>query len=140
MILGMVIAIAIPNVNKLIKINEENNYNQLKSTIMSAAKMYISDYKYDIVLSGSCSNSTDKISISKISDYNVIDNKIIISNLVDEGNIKTDKFGNVIYPYDKEKKLDLSNSYVIVKYDCKTKDYIYNFEDDDVNLIWIQKN
>ena len=139
-ILGMVMAIAIPNVSKLIKINEGNNYEQLKSTIMSAAKMYISDHKYEIVVNGSCSNPSDKISISKINTYDVIDDKLVISELVDDGNIKTDKVGNIIYPYDKEKKLDLSNSYVIVKYNCKTRDYIYSFEDDDANLIWVQKN
>ena len=118
-ILGMVMAIAIPNVSKLIKINEGNNYEQLKSTIMSAAKMYISDHKYEIVVNGSCSNPSDKISISKINTYDVIDDKLVISyyNAENESISENSEAEKVRIEY-----FDKDNYYDI---DLKNKTYNY---------------
>ena len=51
-ILSILLAFMYPNVNKLINENKEKNYEKLESSIKSAAKMYISDYRYKISVDG----------------------------------------------------------------------------------------
>lgn len=133
-ILGMLVAIMAPNVGKLINENKENNVKQIKNSIKNAAKIYISDYKYDIKLNGVCNNSTDLLNINKISTNSLSGGKILVKDLISYGYLKTDKNGEIINPLNKKEKLvlyDISgtieddSSYIIVKYNCKTKDYIY---------------
>ena len=127
-ILGMLLVIVIPNVGNLINMNKENNIKQFNISIKNAAKLYISDYKYEISVVGKCNNINDELTINKISTNTLTDGKILISTLVEEGNITTNKDGYIYSPDNKEKKLNLSSSYIIVKYSCKTKDYLYNQE------------
>lgn len=133
-ILGMLLAIVIPNVGNLINMNRENNIKQFNTSIKNAAKLYISDYKYEISVDGTCTNENTKLPIKKISENTLTNGKILISTLVNEGNITTSKDGNIYNPENKEKKLKLDNSsYIIVEYSCKTKDYLYN---QDPVLVW----
>lgn len=132
-ILGMLLTIMIPNVNNLIKINQENNKKQLIESIKSAAKLYISDYKYKITIEGSCSNENDTLLINKINTTTLTESKLPIKILVDEGTIKTSKNGNIYNPTAKDEKLNLNNSYIVIKYSCKTKNYKY----EEPHIEWI---
>jgi prepilin-type N-terminal cleavage/methylation domain-containing protein len=134
-ILGMLLVIVIPNVGNLINMNKENNIKQFNISIKNAAKLYISDYKYEITLVSNTCSVDETIDIDKIGDANNLNpnSQITIKTLVNEGYIKTSKDGNIYSPDNKEKKLNLSSSYIIVKYSCKTKDYLYNQEP---VLIW----
>lgn len=147
-ILGMVIAIMIPNVTKLIDRNEQNNKEQLNKSIISAAKLYITDYKYKITLdttSGICSNTITTLNIKSIDDSNeelntLTNSQIKISTLIEEGNLKTDKEGNIYNPMNKTQKLKLNESYITIKYDCQTKDYIYEEKDVSGNYTNLKLN
>ena len=59
-ILAMLVAFAIPNVNHLIQQTRNDSYNDLKNSIVVAAKNYVSDYRYEISIDGVCS-SYDKV-------------------------------------------------------------------------------
>ena len=130
-ILGMVMIIVVPNVNKLINLNKERNQEQLVKSVKNAAKLYISDYKYSISIDGECGNDkTKEINLLKnfggSPSVTFTDSKIPVRVLVNDGDLTTNKDGNIYSPSDKEKKLKLDTSYIVVKYSCKTKDYIYN--------------
>lgn len=138
-ILGILITIIAPNVTTLINENKKNSLEKLNTSITSAAKLYISDHKYEIKLTSSTCNANDTIDIDKIGNTDLNpNNQIKIRTLVDEGNISTSSDGNIYNPENKEQKLNLDNSYIIVKYNCKTKDYIYykDVPNDEVYLEW----
>ena len=124
-ILGVIIAIMIPNVNNLIEKNKNNSYNQLIKSIESATKMYISDYRYNITLEDKTCTEASMINIKKVANNDISDSKIPIKILIDEGNLKTSKDGYIYNPKNTKQKLNINNSYIIVKYDCTTKDYLY---------------
>lgn len=137
-ILSVLIAIMVPSVNHLIKKNENNNYQSLKDSIVQATKVLFSDYRYEVVIDGSCSDvAGPELDISKVGDYNLTErlgvSKIPVQILVDVDNIAT-KNGNIFNPMDKTKKLNLDESYVLVKYQCDTKDFRYQLEED--YLVW----
>ena len=129
-ILGILAVIMFPVVNNIITENKENNYNNLKNSILSGAKTYISDNRYNIELTSSskCINSGDTRNISKIGDRTISDSKIPVSFLTDYLSSN-----NIINPKD-DKKLIMSESYVIVKYDCDNRDYTFTI--DDSYLVW----
>ena len=125
-ILGIIMAIMVPNVSTLLEKSKEDNYEHLKKSVVSAAKMYISDYKYEISVVGSCpASGSGTLKISKIADDNITESKIPISILIDEGNLKTDNNGEIFDPRNKGKKFDIEESYIEVLYDCDTKGYKY---------------
>lgn len=137
-ILSVLIAIMVPSVNHLIEKNKENNYQSLKDGIVSAAKIYVSDNRYDITLDyadngGLCSEGEDEEDIVSIAgnDLSLLlgVSKLPIRFLVDSEDLTTDSNGNITNPRNKEEILDLDASYVLVKYQCASKDYIYSIED-----------
>ena len=136
-ILAIIMAFAMPNIYKVINKNKENNYEQLKETIVSATKTYISDYRYDISL------NEDKI--TNINGLEITDSKILVSSLVDEGNIKTTKEGIIVNPRNKNECLNLLESYIKVTYNETKKDYIYGYSENDTEvnsdfyLKWVEK-
>ena len=136
-ILSMLIAIMIPSVNYLIEKNKEDNYNTLKNSILSATKVYLSDNRYNITLEyndngGLCSEGESDEDLASIDgkDLNSLlgVSKIPVSLLVDAKKITTNSEGEIIDPREKNKTLKLSSSYVVVKYQCSTKDYTYTLE------------
>ena len=133
-ILSVLAAIMVPSVNYIINQNKENNYENLKNSIISAAKIYLSDNRYEISINKLCSNATEKIAITSINGKNLTDSKLPIKWLVDSKSLSTNSDGDIINPSDKNKKLNLDDSYVLVKYQCSNKDYTYTLEDD--YLIW----
>ena len=128
-ILGIIIAIMIPNVNKLINSFKDDNYKNLKRTITVAARSYISDNRYDIEIEGlPCQTNSETKFIIKIDNLKLENkSKIPIETLIDKNYIK-EKNGKITNPIN-NKELNIANSYILVKYSCKTKDYVYTLED-----------
>lgn len=132
-ILSILISIMVPSVNYLIDKNKEDNYEKLKSGIISAAKVYLSDNRYEIDLKdktdGICDNGKTEEDINKVGENTLTDSKLLIKTLVDNNNLSTDSEGNIINPKDKSQILDLNTSYILIKYQCNSKDYTYTLED-----------
>lgn len=139
-ILSVLTAIMVPSVNYLINMNKENNYKDLKSNLIHATKVLFSDYRYEVTLENThCADSTEEKSILKIGSHELTDSKVPIQVLVDENNISVDKDGQIWNPLDKTKKLDLAASYVLVKYQCGSKDFRYEIETGTTDyLTWIE--
>lgn len=136
-ILGVLSAITVPTVTSLINKNKEDNYESLKKSILSAAKIYISDNRYNITLDSTKCNDVNKTrDIKSINGTDLTDNKITIITLINSGNLN-DGRETIINPKNNNQKLDLDSSYVIVKYNCNTKDYDYTI--DNNYLVWIAK-
>ena len=133
-ILSLLIIIVVPNVGKMIKKNNNDSYNNLKDNIIVASKVYLSDNRYNIVLEKICENDNDIINIKSIDNDGLVDSKVPIKYLTNSGNLSTTNNGNIISPLDTSLRLDLNNSYVLIKYQCSTKDYTYTLEDN--YLIW----
>lgn len=139
-ILSIIVAIMVPSVNYLINKNKEDNYNALKASIISAAKVYISDNRYNITLKyddngGLCGIDEDEEDIAKIvinGAESILNNsKLPIKLLVESKTLSTISEDKIINPRDKNQSLNLDSSYVLVKYQCNTKDYTYKIEEID---------
>lgn len=128
-ILSVLMAIMIPSVGTLIQKNKEDSYESLKKSIISATKIYLSDNRYEVVLNGTCQNPDDQIEIISIRTNELQNSKLPIQSLVDAGNIKVDKNNEVLDPRNSSKKLNLETSYIVIKYQCNKKDYVYTLED-----------
>ena len=131
-ILSILMSIMVPSVGNIMKKNKEDNYQNLKDSIISAAKIYISDNRYQITI-GNCNSPSDKVAILSINNMTLTESKIPIQILADAGNLKTTSEGKIINPKDK-KNLNLNSSYVVVKYQCDKKEYEYQLE--ERNLKW----
>lgn len=136
-ILGILATITIPTVGTLIETNKENSMDNLKKSIISAAKIYISDNRYKIKLANDSCEPDNTRNISTINDSSEMFikknfGKLKIQTLVDAGNLTTNKDGKILNPID-NKELNLESSYIIVKYDCTTKDYNYQLDAGSLN-------
>lgn len=136
-ILAVLATIMIPSVSRVIASNKEKSYENLEQSIISSAKIYISDNRYDISLEESCGQ--DKIvNIKKIANNDNLEGKLPLYLLKDAGDMEEE----IVDPRDREKKLDLTNSYILVTFDCNTKKYKYELTRDNNgnyvkgNLIW----
>lgn len=121
-ILGILTSITVPTVTSLIqKSQKDNEKNQLK-TIISATKMYITDNKYEIELEENACDANNERNIKKIEKYELTDSKLPIKVLIDEGYIK----GKIKDQTTKQElNTDPTQSYIVVKYNCESKDYNY---------------
>lgn len=126
-ILSILMAIMVPSVGNIMKKNKEDNYQNLKDSIISAAKIYISDNRYQITV-GSCTPQNAKVDVLSINDQALSSSKLPINFLVDAGNLKTTSDGKIVNPKDK-KSLNLNSSYVVVKYQCDKKEYEYQLKE-----------
>jgi len=138
-ILGVLIAIMIPNINNLINKNKEDSYKQLLKSFENAAKIYTSDYRYDIKLNtnNNCNDEgITELNVISISTTNLIESKISLNVLVTAGALEISKDGNIYNPMNNEMYLDLENSYVTIKYICKTKDYSFKISNPETDLKW----
>lgn len=135
-ILGILATIMVPTITAVIEKNKEDNYKNLEKSIISAAKVYISDHRYDITLSSTtCSATNTTRNITKIDGIELtVPSQISIKKLVDDGDLTTNKGGKILEPTNNNKYLNLESSYVKVLYDCNKKDYVY----DDLSLNWSQ--
>ncbi len=132
-ILGVLATIMVPAATNMIGDNKEKQYKNLEKTILSSAKVYMSDHRYNITLEGSCNISeTRTIRSIKIKEnpdvIHEINNQIKIRYLIEDNDLQE----NIKNPIN-NKTLDINNSYIYVEYSCKTRDYIYGscFIDDD---------
>ena len=128
-ILSILMAIMVPSVGNIMKKNKEDNYQNLKDSIISAAKIYISDNRYQITV-GNCDDS-NKADIESINNKTLNSSQLPISFLVDAGNLKTTSDGKILNPKDK-KNLNLNSSYVVVKYQCDKKEYEYQLKENSL--------
>lgn len=120
-ILGILATIMVPTVTTVIKKNKEDNYENLKKSINSAAKMYISDNRYDISLDNSnCSEDNSTRDIMTIGDNNIVNSQISVKLLIDRGYLTN---GEMLGK--NGKKINKDESYIKVLYSCSSKDYIY---------------
>ena len=131
-ILSILMAIMVPSVGNIMKKNKADNYQNLEDSIISAAKIYVSDNRYKITV-GSCTTTNTKVDVLSVNDQTLSSGKLPISFLVDAGNLKTTSDGKIVNPKDKT-SLNLTNSYVVVKYQCDKKEYEYQLEES--NLKW----
>ena len=130
-ILGILATIMVSTATNFIKDNKKEQYNNLKKSILSAAKVYISDYRYDITLDPStvCGSGVTERPISSITKnsrvvVNLYRSQITLRMLVDDGDLSTNKDGKIINP-ENDKEINLDTSVIKVKYSCKTKDYVF---------------
>ena len=135
-ILSVIMSIMIPNVYHLIQKGKNDNYDALKNNIVIAAKNYVSDYRYDIVVDGVCSgpekSSGGQKNILSIHNTNLSSSKLSIDTLMNKKYLKNET-GEVKDPRN-GKILNISNSFVTIKYNCRTLDYDYVLNDSD--LTW----
>lgn len=127
-ILSVLMAIMVPTVNHLINKNASDNLKILKDSIRNSAKIYLSDNRYKITLSGSCTNTDDELNVTYINGIAITDSKLPISILIANKDLKTSK-GKIVKPDEKNKYLNQEESYVLLKYSCKKKDYTYTLDD-----------
>lgn len=138
-ILSIITAIMVPSVNYLIDKNKEDNYKQLEKNILNATKIYLSDNRYNINLDygiSLCEDREVEENIASINENTFNDSKLPIRILVDNKALTTNSGGNIVNPKYKEKILDLDSSYVLVRYQCSSKDYIYTLEEN--SLLWLE--
>ena len=109
-ILALLMLILVPNVIVLINKNNIKSCHNLEESIINATKMYVTNNKYELGFSCPSTDSTSK--------------DVSIQTLLDSGDLKlsTDKLTNP--KDDSEIPLDTS---VKVTYDCKTKEFTYEF-------------
>lgn len=128
-ILGIISAIMVPTVTGILNQNKEKSYEKLKETIISSTKIYVSNNRYDISLMETCS-SGKKIKIKQIADSpDNLNGKIALSLLANAGDLDE----KIVDPRARETKLNLENSYIIVTFNCNTKDYEYELKDEYLN-------
>lgn len=127
-ILGILATIMVPIVGSVINKNKEDNLNNLKKSLVSAAKLYVSDNRYNISLEGSCDSEGNR-TVSKINDID--GNKIYISTLVSGEYLS----GSINNPTDDKQKLNINSSYISVNFICKSKDFSF----DSPYLVWENK-
>lgn len=123
-ILGVLMAFMYPNVTRLINKNKAESLEQLKLLIESAAKIYISDYRYNISVNGN--------NITKINNRSITNNKVLVSYLIEEGALKVTDKGNIHNPQNTNDCLNTDSSYIEVKYNSTLKDFEYG----NISLTW----
>ena len=126
-IMGMLAVIMVPTISGVIEENKTNNSENLKNSIKSSARAYISDNRYEITLDDSSCDNTNTRGITSIGTgenlQKITDSNIRVSILVSEGYLKSSS-GEIIDPKT-NKSIDKNNSYIKVTYDCSSKDFKY---------------
>ena len=123
-IMGMLAVIMVPTISGVIEENKTNNSANLKNSIKSSARAYISDNRYEIKLdNNSCNNNNTKREIFSINNKTILESKITVELLVNEGYLKSNS-GEIINPKT-NKPIKKEESYIVVTYDCSSKDFEY---------------
>lgn len=123
-IMGMLAVIMVPTISGVIEENKKNNSANLKNSIKSSARAYISDNRYEIKLdNNSCNNNNTKREIFSINNKTILESKITVELLVNEGYLKSNS-GEIINP-ETNKTINKGESNIEVKYNCSSKDFEY---------------
>lgn len=121
-IMGMLAVIMVPTISGVIEENKTNNSENLKNSIKSSARAYISDNRYEIKLDdSSCAKGIRNITFIG-NDY-IDESKITVELLVNEGYLKSNS-GEIINP-ETNKTINKRESNIEVKYNCSSKDFEY---------------
>ncbi len=123
-IMGMLAVIMVPTISGVIEENKKNNSANLKNSIKSSARAYISDNRYEIKLDNkSCNNNNTKREIFSINNKTILESKITVELLVNEGYLKSNS-GEIINP-ETNNPINKGESNIEVKYNCSSKDFEY---------------
>ena len=123
-IMGMLAVIMVPTISGVIEENKTNNSENLTNSIKSSARAYISDNRYEISLDdSSCDNNNNKREIFSINNKIILESKITVELLVNEGYLKSNS-GEIINP-ETNKTINKGESNIEVKYNCSSKDFEY---------------
>lgn len=123
-IMGMLAVIMVPTISGVIEENKTNNLKNLENSIKSSARAYISDNRYEISLDNkSCNNNNNKREIFSINNKTILESKITVELLVNEGYLKSNS-GEIINP-ETNKTINKRESNIEVKYNCSSKDFEY---------------
>ena len=112
-ILALLVLVLAPNVFVLLNKNNERSCNSLISNIESAAKIYVTNNKYNLGIK--CYNAND------VTNTTI---KISLQTLIDSGDLKTDGSYKIINPVTKD-EINLDTTTVTVKYNCNNKTFTY---------------
>lgn len=123
-IMGMLAVIMVPTISGVIEENKTNSLSNLKNSIKSSARAYISDNRYEISLESSCTNSTSEKNITSIAGESITESKITVELLIEKEYLKSNS-DDIINPKTNN-PISANGSYIIVKYNCSSKDYDYD--------------
>ena len=125
-IMGMLAVIMVPTISGVIEENKTNNLKNLENSIKSSARAYISDNRYEISLNNiSCEGNIRNITFigTGTNQEEIKNSRISVSILVSEGYLKSNS-DNIINPKT-NKPINKKESYIVVTYDCSSKDFKY---------------
>lgn len=111
-ILALLMLILVPNVISLINKNNIKSCQNLEASIKNAAKVYVTNNKYQLGFNCNTSEKTSTVTIS-------------IQNLIDSGDLKLQN-NELVNPKNNE-AIQPSEKVVKVTYNCTTKDFTYDF-------------
>ena len=138
-ILSMLMVITVPNVNKLINRQKDDALKNTEKSIINAAKIFFSDYKYEVTFNETCNNdNSNKLTIQKVqmeSNEDISNSCLPIKILVDKKYLKINKEGSIKNPKT-NKVLDLTdkNNCIKVEYNCQKKEF--DIKDSNLTLNW----
>lgn len=107
-IIALLLLILVPNVFVMINKNNEKSCNSLINNIESAAKIYVTNNKYNLAFGCNVTNNTKEITLQ---------------TLIDTGDLTTDSTETIINPVTDE-EIPLT-TIIKVTYDCSTKEFTY---------------
>lgn len=110
-ILALLMLILVPNVISLINKNNIKSCQNLEASIKNAAKVYVTNNKYQLGFNCNTSEKTSTVTIS-------------IQNLIDSGDLKLQN-NELVNP--KNNEAIQPNEIVEVTYNCNKKTFTYDF-------------
>lgn len=110
-ILALLMLILVPNVISLINKNNIKSCQNLEASIKNAAKVYVTNNKYQLGFNCNTSEKTSTVTIS-------------IQNLIDSGDLKLQN-NELVNP--KDNSTISTSEKVKVTYNCTTKNFTYDF-------------
>lgn len=111
-ITALLVLILIPNIFIIIDKNKEKSCSSILKNIESAAKIYVTNNKYNMGFGCNSPNNTKNVTVQE---------------LIDTGDLTIDSKGKIINPIN-EKEISLDNSRVIVTYNCNEKEFTYDLD------------
>ncbi|MBQ8193539.1 MAG: type II secretion system protein [Bacilli bacterium] len=111
-IMALLVIILVPNIFIMIDKNNEKSFNNLKNNIESAAKIYVTNNKYNLNITCYDQNKPDKTTT-----------EIKFQTLIDSGELKTDSTGKITNPIN-DSEILLSNVVKVI-YNCDTRLFSY---------------
>ena len=115
-IIGLLSMVAIGNIFVAINKNNINSYKETLTSVKNAAKLYISDHRYDSSMGFTCLGVSE--SVKEISLETLVNNSYLTTPI-------TNNCTNEEIPL---------SEVVIVTFDCTTREYSYSYRNDvDLN-------